>query len=68
MLDARTKIIQKFMEATEKGTIPKDFGLLRRCRSLCNQLPAIDSVGFQKDFLNVCNSNTHSFRNTMTLC
>jgi len=55
MLNTRVKILLTFLEATKSGKIPRDQSLLRSLASLTNQLPAIDSQGFQQDFINEYN-------------
>jgi COP9 signalosome complex subunit 6 len=51
MLNIRIKIIYQFLDATKKGLIPPDHGILRQLSSLCNLLPAVDSPEFKEDFL-----------------
>lgn len=51
MLNLRVKNIQKFLDATVKGQIPKDHHLLRQISAMANMLPAIDSDEFKNEFL-----------------
>jgi COP9 signalosome complex subunit 6 len=51
MLNLRVRNIQKFLDATIKGQIPKDHHLLRQISSMTNMLPAIDSDEFKNEFL-----------------
>jgi len=55
MLNMRTKIIKEYLEATAKGEIPKDHGLLRQTVGIVNLLPAIDTPKFKEEFLNEYN-------------
>lgn len=55
MLSVRIKILLQYLAAVQKGTAPKDHGLMRRVASLCHQLPAIDKKQFNADFLNEYN-------------
>jgi len=55
MLSMRIKILLQYLEASKAGKVPKDHGLLRKVASLCNQLPAIDTPGFNQDFINEYN-------------
>jgi len=55
MLHSRILILTKFLEAVKSGKIPKDQGLLRKIATLCNQLPAIDTPAFSRDFINEYN-------------
>eukprot|EP01102_Stenamoeba_stenopodia_P008075 TRINITY_DN2291_c0_g1_i1.p1 TRINITY_DN2291_c0_g1~~TRINITY_DN2291_c0_g1_i1.p1 ORF type:complete len:299 (-),score=49.64 TRINITY_DN2291_c0_g1_i1:125-1021(-) len=50
MLHVRIKIILNFLEATQKGQIPKDYGLLRQIASLTNQLPVLESAELKEEF------------------
>jgi len=51
MLNLRVKNIQKFLDATIKGQIPKDHHILRQISCMANMLPAIDSDQFRQEFL-----------------
>jgi len=55
MLSGRVKLLLQYLEATKKGSVAKDHGVLRRVASLCYQLPATDSNSFKGDFLNEYN-------------
>jgi len=55
MLHSRIMVLTKFLEAVKSGKVPKDHGLLRKTATLCNQLPAIDTPGFARDFINEYN-------------
>jgi len=55
MLSFRVKNIQRFLDATIKGEIPKDHAILRQISALANMLPAIDSGEFQKEFVSEYN-------------
>jgi len=55
MLSMRIKILTQYLEAVKSGKVPKDHGLLRKVGALCNQLPAIDTQPFRKDFINEYN-------------
>mmetsp|Transcript_26643 Transcript_26643/g.31434 ORF Transcript_26643/g.31434 Transcript_26643/m.31434 type:complete len:293 (+) Transcript_26643:40-918(+) len=53
-LSNRTKVLLKYLEATERGDIISDQKLLRSVLSICNQLPALDQndldVAFGEDY------------------
>jgi len=51
MLNLRVKNIQRFLDATVKGQIPKDHHILRQISCMANMLPAIDSDQFRQEFL-----------------
>jgi len=51
MLNLRVKNIQRFLDATIKGQIPKDHHILRQISCMTNMLPAIDSDQFRQEFL-----------------
>ncbi len=53
MLNARVKTLHQFLDATKTGKVPIDHGVLRQISSLCNLLPAVDTAGFQEDFIKV---------------
>jgi len=55
MLHTKIKVLVRFLEATLKGEIKPDHGLLRQIAGLCNLLPAIDTEAFKEDFLNEYN-------------
>jgi COP9 signalosome complex subunit 6 len=55
MLHSRIIILTKILEAIKNGKVPKDQGLLRKIATLCNQLPAIDTPTFSRDFINEYN-------------
>jgi len=55
MLHTKIKILKRFLEATAKGEVKADHGLLRQIAGLCNLLPAIDTEAFKEDFLNEYN-------------
>jgi len=55
MLSMRIKTLLTYLEAAKSGKAPKDYGLMRKIASLCNQLPAIDTDTFKGDFLNEYN-------------
>jgi len=55
MLHTKIKTLVKFLEATVKGDIKPDHGLLRQIAGLCNLLPAIDTAAFREDFINEYN-------------
>jgi len=55
MLNMRIKIIREYLEATAKGEIPKDHGLLRQTVGIVNLLPTIDTPKFKEEFLNEYN-------------
>jgi COP9 signalosome complex subunit 6 len=51
MLSQRVRIMQKYVEDTDKGVTPPDHALLAQIASLTNQLPTIDSQAFRDDFV-----------------
>jgi len=55
MLNMRIKIIKDYLEATAKGEVVKDHGLLRQTAGIVNLLPAIDTPKFKEEFLNEYN-------------
>jgi len=55
MLNERIRILVKFLEATKKGSVPIEYGLLRRMASLSSQLPAIDTAPFKQEFIHEYN-------------
>lgn len=55
MLNMRIKIIKTFLEATEKGEIPKDHNMLRKINGIVNLLPTIDTPNFKQEFLSEYN-------------
>jgi len=55
MLSVRIKLLTQYLEAVKSGKAPKDHGVLRKIGALCNQLPAIDTQPFRKDFVNEYN-------------
>jgi len=50
MLHTKIKVLNQFLEATVKGDIKPDHGLLRQIAGLCNLLPAIDTAAFKEEF------------------
>jgi len=55
MLNMRLKIIKNYLEATQKGELPKDHALLRQTRGIIDLIPAIDTPKFKEEFLNEYN-------------
>jgi COP9 signalosome complex subunit 6 len=55
MLHGKIKVLLQYLDATAKGQVPIDHGLLRQTAGLCNLLPAIDTAGFKEDFINEYN-------------
>jgi len=55
MLHNKIKVIVIFLEASRKGEIKPDHGLLRQIAGLVNLLPAIDTNAFKEEFFNEYN-------------
>lgn len=51
MLSERVEVILRYLKAVEAGSVPTDHALLRQIKSLCTQLPALDSPAFREEFL-----------------
>ncbi|KAJ3327644.1 COP9 signalosome complex subunit 6 [Blyttiomyces sp. JEL0837] len=51
MLQARIKLLEKYVADVEAGVIPKDHELMRQITSICNRMPTIDGAEFQQEFL-----------------
>ena len=51
MLLYRVRNLQRFVDATLRGEVPKDHSILRQISSLAHMLPAIDSTEFRDEFL-----------------
>jgi len=55
MLHNKIKVLILFLEASRKGDIKPDYGLLRQIAGLVNLLPAIDTAAFKEEFFNEYN-------------
>ena len=51
MLSERVEVILRYLKAVDAGTVPMDHALMRQIKSLCTQLPALDSPAFRDEFL-----------------
>jgi len=56
VLSERVDIIQKYLQAVSSGQIQGDHDLLRQIKSLCSQLPALDTSKFNQEYLCDCNN------------
>lgn len=54
MLNSRIAILKNYLEAVKSGQLNADPSVLRDVKSICQQLPAIDSNEFKVEFLSVC--------------
>lgn len=51
MLSTRVEMLERFLQKTKQGEIPKNHELLRNIGSICKQLPVVDDKsGFQQEF------------------
>eukprot|EP01126_Amoeba_proteus_P060675 TRINITY_DN8055_c0_g1_i8.p1 TRINITY_DN8055_c0_g1~~TRINITY_DN8055_c0_g1_i8.p1 ORF type:complete len:161 (-),score=21.34 TRINITY_DN8055_c0_g1_i8:75-557(-) len=55
MLNSRILILKNYLEAVKAGTLVPDASVLRDLKSLCQQLPAIDTPEFKDEFLSEYN-------------
>eukprot|EP00742_Colponemidia_sp_Colp-10_P002584 GILJ01002760.1.p1 GENE.GILJ01002760.1~~GILJ01002760.1.p1 ORF type:complete len:303 (+),score=34.47 GILJ01002760.1:47-955(+) len=57
MLNSRIKTLLTYLEATHKGQVPKDHPILRQVASICNRLPALDSLRFKEEYFHEYNDS-----------
>lgn len=57
MLSQRTQVILKYLNAVKSGKAKMDYQLLREIKALANKIPALDTLGFSKDFENEFNES-----------
>jgi len=55
MLAGRVKLILQYVQAVEKGEVPKNHEILRQIKSLSHRLPVLQSDRFNPEFLTQCN-------------
>jgi len=55
MLHSRIKVILAYIQAAQKGEVPKNHDILREAYSLCYRLPVINSNKFGQDYYTQCN-------------
>jgi len=49
MMHIRLKILLHYLERVKNGEIERDLNILRKVKSICNMLPAIDTTQFKND-------------------
>lgn len=54
MLHNRIALILQYIQAVEKGEVPKDHDVLREVYSLCYRLPVLSTLRFKEDYYNQC--------------
>ncbi|PVD19165.1 hypothetical protein C0Q70_21730 [Pomacea canaliculata] len=53
MLHNRIALILQYIQAVEKGEVPKDHDVLREVYSLCYRLPVLSTLRFKEDYYNI---------------
>ncbi|EGC37344.1 hypothetical protein DICPUDRAFT_150096 [Dictyostelium purpureum] len=51
MLNIRVKALSDYLQAVKEKRLPYEHGILRKVKSLCNQLPTIDTHDFKRSYL-----------------